>query len=200
MKLRAHLFSRLFLPAKRSIAVLAVFYLLALFVTALAPPAKAQQTAERPSQPSERDADTGPAFLSFDDLRALSATAEPEGQLADRLQQLLTTPFLRNSTRYLDVIGELQSSGSSSGPILRVAFWNIERGLNFGEIRAALSGPAEFGHVAELRSDLSVRPVGPCCEASDCGRPATAQDCMNRVPLLIENVFEGTNLFPPLSS
>ena len=157
MKLRAHLFSRLFVHAKHSTAVLAVFYLLALVLTALAPPAKAQQTAERPSQPSERDADTGPAFLSFDDLRVLSATAKPEGQLADRLQQLLTTPFLRNSTHDVDLTGELQSSSPSPGPILRAAFWNIERGLNFGEIRAALSGPAEFGHVAELRGDLSVR-------------------------------------------
>lgn len=156
MKLGIKAFSRLLCHLKHCAAVASGVYLLALAVAGLAPRTEAQQAPDHSAQPNAAHTDTGPAFLSFDDLRVLSTTAKPEGQLAERLQRLLTTPFLRDSSHDAVTSGT-QDSRSSSGPFLPVAFWNIGRGLNFGEIRAALSGPVEFAHVAALRRDLSGR-------------------------------------------
>ena len=46
------------------------------------------------------------------------------------------------------------SGANTTRRSLRVVFWNIERGLSFEQIRAALSGPAEFERIAQLRSGL----------------------------------------------
>jgi endonuclease/exonuclease/phosphatase family metal-dependent hydrolase len=44
---------------------------------------------------------------------------------------------------------------SGLGPVLRVGLWNIERGLNFDEIRSALSDPRAF--LRMTRTDISSR-------------------------------------------
>ena len=83
---------------------------------------------------------TNPNLLNFDDLLTLSKTAEPTGDLAHRLDSLLTTPFIHEDPaakpRRPDV--------ANLGPVLRVAMWNIERGLNLDLIRAALTNPSKF--------------------------------------------------------
>lgn len=95
-----------------------------------------------------------PELLSFDELRVLSSTAQPEGSLGKRLDTLLRTPFVNN---------EAEASGiqphrpvvNGVGPVLRVAFWNIERGLKFELIRAALTSPEEYRRVAGDELQLS---------------------------------------------
>jgi endonuclease/exonuclease/phosphatase family metal-dependent hydrolase len=83
----------------------------------------------------------GPYLLSFDDLVALASSARPEGALGARFNALLNTPFVNNDAASSEphrprVVG--------LGVVLRVGEWNIERGLNFNLIRAALSGRSEF--------------------------------------------------------
>ncbi len=80
-----------------------------------------------------------PQFLSFDELTALSKIAEPQGTLGERLQQLLTTPFVRNDAAVSGVQPHRPST-ERLGPIIRVGFWNIERGLRFNLIQSALAG------------------------------------------------------------
>lgn len=98
-------------------------------------PARSQERAAYPTD--------HPALLSFDELVTLSSTAKPEGSLGARLGALLATPFVHNDASdanvppYRPAVGEL-------GPVLRVALWNIERGLNFELIRSALTDTNHF--------------------------------------------------------
>lgn len=109
-----------------------------------------------PKEPQSIGADAEPALLSFDDLVALSSDAHPRGALAVRLERLLTTPFVHNDAANASLSPRLPAA-PNSGPLLRAVFWNIERGLNFEQIRGALSGPAEFERVAQFRNGLSAR-------------------------------------------
>ncbi len=86
---------------------------------------------------------SGPEFLSFDELREIAAAAEPQGILAEKLNNLLTTPFLG---RYADEngYGPRRPAGQYLGPVIRTAFWNIERGLSFDLIESALDSPERF--------------------------------------------------------
>lgn len=77
----------------------------------------------------------------------------PEGALDDRPHALLNTPFVHS-----DTAGDIQPhrpNVNGLGPILRVGLWNIERGLNFDEIRSALSDPGAFLRMTRMTSVLA---------------------------------------------
>lgn len=82
-----------------------------------------------------------PDLLSFDELVALYENETPLAPLARKLEALLGTPFVENSAAPGPTA---PASSTSSGPVLRVAHWNIERGLAFEDIQAALAGRAAF--------------------------------------------------------
>jgi endonuclease/exonuclease/phosphatase family metal-dependent hydrolase len=107
-------------------------------------PARAQESTivhlESQTWPSSSAAAKNPDILSFDDLVTLSKTAEPTVDLAHRLDSLLNTPFLHEDTS----AKHRRPNVANLGPVLRVAMWNIERGLNLDLIRAALTNPAKF--------------------------------------------------------
>jgi endonuclease/exonuclease/phosphatase family metal-dependent hydrolase len=90
---------------------------------------------------------TLPELLSFDELLMLSETDEPAAPLERKLESLLSAPFLSNEAT---VAGERphRPSVDGIGPVLRVASWNIERGLNFDLVKLALSDPAGFKEAA----------------------------------------------------
>lgn len=94
-----------------------------------------------------RNAD--PDLLTFDELVALSSTGNPEGQLGARLHALLQTPFVRNQPNS-EIMQALARPGDPSGPLLRVGLWNIERGLNFDLIQAALTDTDKFERLAAI--------------------------------------------------
>ena len=79
-------------------------------------------------------------FLTFDELVTLSNTDEPPPPAEEKLNRLLTTPFLSNDAALAGARPH-RPSVDGIGPVLRVASWNIERGLNFDLIRLALSDP-----------------------------------------------------------
>jgi endonuclease/exonuclease/phosphatase family metal-dependent hydrolase len=104
--------------------------------------------AQENAAPLGGEPSQGPPILSFDDLVKLSSTAKPEGALGTRLDTLLNTPFVSNGGTARNA-QPLRPTVQNLGPVLRVALWNIERGLNFDLIRSALSDRSEFEILAE---------------------------------------------------
>lgn len=76
----------------------------------------------------------GPTLLTYNELVALYETDPPSPELADKLTKLLTTPFVNNSA----------GTRAARGKLLRVATWNIERGLEFDAVKAALTHDQRF--------------------------------------------------------
>jgi endonuclease/exonuclease/phosphatase family metal-dependent hydrolase len=95
--------------------------------------------------------DSEPKMFSYDELVQLSLNQELKPELAEKLHVLTTTPFINNEAYYrgakprpLDV--------EKLGPTLRVAFWNIERGLELDDIQLFLNDKDKFmAKVAEER-------------------------------------------------
>jgi hypothetical protein len=59
--------------------------------------AQGQSSASREANPGQQSQENASTFLSFDDLVALSSTANPEVELLARLNRLLTTPVMDNT-------------------------------------------------------------------------------------------------------
>ena len=93
-------------------------------------------------------------LLSFDELVALFSNVRPSVALESRLNALLTTPFVCNAPAQAGIAPH-PPDVEKLGPILRVAFCNTERGLNFELIRSLLSDPAEFGAVSKSQRKLT---------------------------------------------
>ena len=113
-------------------------------------PAFAQKAILQPDAQQFHD----PALLSFDELVALSGSAKPNGQLAVRLESLLTTPFVHNDASATGIEPH-RPTVENLGPVVRVGFWNIERGLNFELIRGALTNTDDFERLVGDRSRIS---------------------------------------------
>jgi hypothetical protein len=86
--------------------------------------------------------DSSPQLFSYDELVQLGQK-NLTPQLAEKLKVVTTTPFINNEAYYsgarpaaLDVPG--------LGPALRVAFWNIERGLELDYIQLFLTDKDAF--------------------------------------------------------
>jgi endonuclease/exonuclease/phosphatase family metal-dependent hydrolase len=95
----------------------------------------------------------GPELLDFQELVTLSETARPEAPLQAKLETLLRTPVISNAAAQ-GGIGPHRPTVDGLGPVVRVAQWNIERGLNFDLVRLALSDPDGFVEAARQRGGL----------------------------------------------
>ncbi|MBX7219613.1 MAG: endonuclease/exonuclease/phosphatase family protein [Blastocatellia bacterium] len=84
---------------------------------------------------------TGPRLLTYEEMVELSQCGDKvRPELQDKMDKLLKTAFIKNGTKtqpHLPVDPQL-------GKCLRVVEWNIERGLNFEIIVAALRSRREF--------------------------------------------------------
>jgi endonuclease/exonuclease/phosphatase family metal-dependent hydrolase len=105
-----------------------------LFITCLSNIALSQNISTAPLRGA------GPRFLSFNELENLATAAHPESALAERLNEILTTPFVATSAD----VSPHRPSVSGLGTIVRAASWNIERGVNFELIESALGKPEQF--------------------------------------------------------
>jgi endonuclease/exonuclease/phosphatase family metal-dependent hydrolase len=85
----------------------------------------------------------GPRLLDFSELVTLADTNQPPSPLAEKLDMLLRSPFVNNDATAASVTAH-RPRVEGLGPVVRVASWNIERGLNFDLIRLALSDPEGF--------------------------------------------------------
>jgi hypothetical protein len=84
-----------------------------------------------------------PELLTYDEIIQLYQNANPSPELRQKLQTLLTTPFVRNTASESGV-APLKPAQPKLGKILRVAQWNIQRGLEFDAVRFAFTDPRQF--------------------------------------------------------
>ncbi len=85
---------------------------------------------------------SGPTLLTYNELVSLYESEPPPQELTNKLTHLLTTPFVNNSAGVW-MPRAIKTSTSEDGT-LRVATWNIERGLEFDAIKAALTNDQRF--------------------------------------------------------
>jgi endonuclease/exonuclease/phosphatase family metal-dependent hydrolase len=92
-----------------------------------------------------------PKLFSYDELVQLSLDQEMTPELAEKLRVVTTTPFVNNEAYFRQAKPRpLEVNGL--GPTLRVAFWNIERGLELDYIQLFLKDKDAFmSKVAEER-------------------------------------------------
>ena len=86
---------------------------------------------------------SGPELLTYEELVQLYEQPSPPAALRQKLNVLLNTPFVNNSAANRGVKPNNPQS-RMLGPFLRVAFWNIERGLEYEAIERALGAPPSF--------------------------------------------------------
>jgi len=77
--------------------------------------------------------DSEPRLLSYDELVQLSLDQKLSPELAEKLRVVTTTPFINNEA-YFNGAKPQPLEVEGLGPSLRVAFWNIERGLEIDNI------------------------------------------------------------------
>jgi endonuclease/exonuclease/phosphatase family metal-dependent hydrolase len=85
----------------------------------------------------------GPQLLTYEELVQLYEQATPNQELQTKLNTMLTTPFVSNSASDRGV-KPLKPGSNALGQFLRVAFWNIERGLEYESVSRALGAPPSF--------------------------------------------------------
>jgi len=91
-----------------------------------------------------------PQLLSFEEILELYKEAIPPSALRDKMMLLLRTPFVSNRAAEAGV-RPLKPAVGSLGRTMRVAQWNVNRGLEFDAIRNALSDAKSF--TAQAKSD-----------------------------------------------
>jgi endonuclease/exonuclease/phosphatase family metal-dependent hydrolase len=98
-------------------------------------------TTVLPAQEYVRDSE--PKLFSYDELVQLSLDQEMSPELAEKLRLLTTTPFVNNEA-YLSGARPQAFELPRLGPSLRVALWNIERGLELDYIELFLKDKDAF--------------------------------------------------------
>ncbi|MBV9499690.1 MAG: endonuclease/exonuclease/phosphatase family protein [Acidobacteriaceae bacterium] len=99
-----------------------------------------------PNLPAQAQKD--PELLSWNELIQLYHQDVPPPALNEKLHKLLTTPFVRNTAS--DASRKpLKPTIIAVGKVLRVAQWNIERGLEFDAIRLAFTDSKQFNALME---------------------------------------------------
>lgn len=83
------------------------------------------------------------ALFSFDELEQLYAVETPNAELGAKLEALLGTAFVDNSATSAGVVPVRPELGSI-GKGLRVAMWNIERGIEYQAVAGAFRGLSAF--------------------------------------------------------
>jgi endonuclease/exonuclease/phosphatase family metal-dependent hydrolase len=93
------------------------------------------------AQDYERDSE--PRLFTYDELVQLSLDQPLSPELAEKLQTITTTPFINNEAYYRGAKPRpLEVKGI--GPSLRVAEWNIERGITLDDIQLFLTDKDAF--------------------------------------------------------
>lgn len=89
-----------------------------------------------------------PELLTHDELVRLYEQETVPADLRNKLQRLLTTPFVSNAASARGARPLLPVT-ERLGKFLRVVQWNIERGLEYDAIRLAFSDAAGFGRLLD---------------------------------------------------
>ena len=87
--------------------------------------------------------DSEPKLLSYDDLVQLSLDQKLSPELAEKVRVITATPFVNNEA-YFKGARPKPLKVPELGPSLRVAFWNVERGLELDDIQLFLKDKNAF--------------------------------------------------------
>jgi endonuclease/exonuclease/phosphatase family metal-dependent hydrolase len=87
--------------------------------------------------------DSEPKLFSYDELIQLGAPQPLSPELAEKLRVITTTPFINNEA-YFSGARPRPLEVKELGPSLRVAFWNIERGLGLDDIQLFVQNKDAF--------------------------------------------------------
>ena len=89
-----------------------------------------------------------PALLTYNEIIQLYQHDIPDPALQNKLQELLTIPFVNNQAT-LSGVNPIMPSSPQLGRFLRVVEWNIERGLEFDALRLAFSDAQGFSKLMD---------------------------------------------------
>jgi endonuclease/exonuclease/phosphatase family metal-dependent hydrolase len=87
--------------------------------------------------------DSQPELFTYDELVQLSLPQELSYDLAQKLHTITTTPFINNEA-YFGGARPRPLAVNPLGPALRIALWNIERGLKLDDIKLFLTDKDRF--------------------------------------------------------
>jgi len=96
-----------------------------------------------PARAQEYTKDSGPDLFTYDELVQLGSVEALSPKLADKLEVVLRSPFINNEAFYRGARPR-PLEVERLGPTLRVAFWNIERGLELDDIQLFLTDKERF--------------------------------------------------------
>jgi hypothetical protein len=91
-----------------------------------------------------------PRLLTYSEIVRLYSNPAPSAALSAKLNALLTTPFVVNNAAARG-IKPREMSASPLGQFMRVAFWNIERGLELPLIKLAMTDPEGFAAKLDVK-------------------------------------------------
>ena len=100
-----------------------------------------------------------PELLTYQELVQLYEQPAPAEPLQRKLTALLNTPFVSNAATQRGT-KPLKPQSPILGQFLRVAFWNIERGLQYDAVAGALGGARDYTamlHRTKLAHSSSTR-------------------------------------------
>ncbi len=81
---------------------------------------------------------SGPETLSYEELTKIAVDLTRSSPLRAKVDRVLQTPFVATNTNASPSLVAQTSYSTASTPILRVAEWNFERGLEFDSVRSML--------------------------------------------------------------
>ncbi|WP_158789858.1 endonuclease/exonuclease/phosphatase family protein [Granulicella sp. L46] len=96
--------------------------------------------------------DSHPPFLSYQELVTLNEQETVNPALSEKLNTLLTTPFVNNEA-YFAGTRPLRPALNGVGPSLRLVQWNIERGMELDDIKLLLTD--KKGFLAKMHSEVA---------------------------------------------
>ncbi len=82
-------------------------------------------------------------LLTYEELVALYEIDKPSEQLQNKLQKLLTTPFVNNDAWHAGT-RPLKPDSKLIGRHLRIALWNVERGVEYEALKSVFTDPGKF--------------------------------------------------------
>jgi endonuclease/exonuclease/phosphatase family metal-dependent hydrolase len=127
------------------------------------PAAQLVPAANPTANPVRQTRQTGPPLLTYEELVRLYEEDSPSAELQSKLSSLLTTPFVSNAAAARHT-RPLKPSSPRLGKSVRVAAWNIERGLEFEAMRAAFVADDKF---FRRRSRQDARRLAPALEQAE---------------------------------
>ena len=95
------------------------------------------------STASDAQGQNNPQLLTYEELVQLYEQPVADEPLQRKLTALLNTPFVSNAASEKGV-KPLKPQSPVLGPFLRVAFWNIEQGLQYDAVAGALGGARDY--------------------------------------------------------